>query len=65
MTPKDNKFGVIRWPGAKRLPDRYGVVEVDKLGPILRGGPYDDKYEANREARRQERRERRRNEREA
>jgi hypothetical protein len=51
---KQHKFEVIRWLGERKEPERFGVVEIDAQGPILRSGPL-DKPTADREARRMER----------
>lgn len=37
---KDHKFEVIRWLGSPSKQERYGVVEIDDKGPILRSGPF-------------------------
>jgi hypothetical protein len=44
-------FEVIEWRGHPAEPVKYAVVEIDRDGPILRGGPY-DQDEAGREAER-------------
>jgi hypothetical protein len=48
-TLKEHKFAVIRWLGERADPERFGVVEIDEAGPILRSGPF-DRTEAEREA---------------
>jgi hypothetical protein len=52
-TMKQHKFEVIRWLGQdwRKEPERFGVVEIDNAGPILRSGPL-DKSAADAEARR-------------
>jgi hypothetical protein len=48
---KQHKFEVIRWLGERNEPMRFGVVEIDDSGPILRSGPL-EREAADREARR-------------
>jgi hypothetical protein len=36
---KEHKYLVIRWLGERSRPERFGVVEMDERGPILRSGP--------------------------
>jgi hypothetical protein len=37
---KTHTFKAIRWLGEPSDPPRYAVVEVDRFGPVLRGGPF-------------------------
>jgi hypothetical protein len=47
---KTHTFKVIQWLGLDQRHEVFAVVEVDKLGPVLRDGPYKTLKYANHRA---------------